>query len=163
MVITLQPLSPHVHVAPAAQVMVQFPAAQEPIEHVSCARHSMLQYPPGHAAMTKVAPSLRLGAESRCRWQPPLVHVPSSQVRPPSQFIVQPAPHSSMAQSGPSHSIEQPPPHWVMWQDAPSVQTIRQPPWQPLMLHSAPSPSHDVVQPPVGQAVAQSEPAEQLA
>lgn len=163
MAITLQPVSPQVHVAPAAQVMVQPPSAQEPIEQVSSAAHSMLQYPPGHAAMTKVAPSLPPDVESRCRWQPPSVQVPSSQVRPPPQFIVQPTPHSSMAQCGPSHSIEQPPPHCEMWQDAPAVQTMRQPPWQPLMLHSAPSPSHDEVQPPVGQAVAQSEPAEQLA
>jgi hypothetical protein len=52
-------------VPPAAQVMVQLPPAQEPIEQVSNAPHSMLQLPPGHAAMTKVEPSLRLGVESR--------------------------------------------------------------------------------------------------
>jgi hypothetical protein len=60
----VQPLSAHVHVAPAAQEMVQLPAAQAPIEQVSSAPHSMLQEPPEHAEMTKVEPALRLGEAS---------------------------------------------------------------------------------------------------
>jgi len=56
----VHPASAHVQVAPAEQLMVQWPAVQSPMLQVSSGPHSMVQFPPGQLAMVCVEPSCRV-------------------------------------------------------------------------------------------------------
>jgi hypothetical protein len=58
--LTVQPASLQVQVAPCPQLIVQPPPSQAPIVHVSPAAHSMLQSPPLQAAITRVECSARV-------------------------------------------------------------------------------------------------------
>jgi hypothetical protein len=105
---TVQPLGAHSQVAPAAQLIVQPPPSQLPIEQVSPEAHAMLHCPP-QLSMIRVEPSVPVPVGPM--WQPASVHSLIRQVRPRSHSIEQPAPHSSISQTGPSQTMVHPPPH----------------------------------------------------